>query len=307
MVVDSTGTVQAKYTYYPFGDNLSSWIAQGTDYKFTGKELDEESNFNLYYFGARYYDAKIARWISVDPAAGKYPDWSPYVYSLNNPVKVKDPDGEAAVIALGAGGATVGVGTATGVAITITTVAAVNHCVKYYTNPGYRAAVDAGTMSMGKAIGGAFGSVVAFAKQATGVKKFDKYKFRKGKSEMTQQGKPGGPDPFGSGKVVPVIPAAQKAMDEIVSGAKGVINSPELSKVITSVSEIAGSMTAPAVPAATEQAAEAVKAITTQKEATIKEGQPQQKEPADKPKDDESKKKKVKQPPLWEDKLWDVF
>jgi len=93
MVVDSTGTVQAKYTYYPFGDNLSSWVSQGTDYKFTGKELDEESNFNLYYFGARYYDAKIARWISVDPInLGS----SPYTYCYNNPLSYIDREGEYA-------------------------------------------------------------------------------------------------------------------------------------------------------------------------------------------------------------------
>jgi RHS repeat-associated protein len=41
-----------------------------TPYKFTGKELDAETG--LYYFGARYYDAKISRWISTDPALEKY-------------------------------------------------------------------------------------------------------------------------------------------------------------------------------------------------------------------------------------------
>ncbi len=40
--------------------------------KFTGKELDKETG--LYYFGARYYDARISRWVSPDPALqeGKY-------------------------------------------------------------------------------------------------------------------------------------------------------------------------------------------------------------------------------------------
>jgi len=41
-----------------------------TPYKFTGKELDKETG--LYYFGARYYDARIGRWISTDPALEEY-------------------------------------------------------------------------------------------------------------------------------------------------------------------------------------------------------------------------------------------
>lgn len=44
-------------------------------------------------FGARGYDSRIARWWSVDPLAGKYPSWSPYVFALNNPINLTDPDG----------------------------------------------------------------------------------------------------------------------------------------------------------------------------------------------------------------------
>ena len=45
------------------------------------------------YFGARYYDSDLGRWTSVDPLADKYPGWSPYNYTLNNPLKYIDPDG----------------------------------------------------------------------------------------------------------------------------------------------------------------------------------------------------------------------
>lgn len=34
-----------------------------------------------------------ARWMSVDPMADKYPGWSPYHYSLNNPLRYIDPNG----------------------------------------------------------------------------------------------------------------------------------------------------------------------------------------------------------------------
>ena len=39
-------------------------------YKFTAKELDEETG--LYYYGARYLDPKYSMWISTDPALGEY-------------------------------------------------------------------------------------------------------------------------------------------------------------------------------------------------------------------------------------------
>jgi len=62
-----------------------------TPYRFTGKEEDVETG--LYYYGARYYDPKLSIWMSVDPLAGKYPAWSPYNYTMNNPIKFIDPDG----------------------------------------------------------------------------------------------------------------------------------------------------------------------------------------------------------------------
>ncbi len=86
-------------------------------YRFTGKELDSETG--LYYYGARYLDAKYSRWLSCDPALGEYIPHAPisdeakkhnqnlsgmggvfntvnmnlYHYAGNNPVKYTDPDG----------------------------------------------------------------------------------------------------------------------------------------------------------------------------------------------------------------------
>jgi len=60
-------------------------------YLYNGKELDEESG--LYYYGARYYDAEVGRWWSVDPAYDLYYSWSPYNYVRNNPVNLTDPNG----------------------------------------------------------------------------------------------------------------------------------------------------------------------------------------------------------------------
>jgi len=65
--------------------------------------LDEDTG--LYYFGARYYDARTSVWASVDPILGDYLNGKPnggiyvpqrislYSYVLNNPLKFIDPDG----------------------------------------------------------------------------------------------------------------------------------------------------------------------------------------------------------------------
>ncbi|HOB27459.1 MAG TPA: RHS repeat-associated core domain-containing protein, partial [Bacteroidales bacterium] len=37
---------------------------------FTAKELDNETSYT--YFGARYYDADLSSWLSVDPLSDKY-------------------------------------------------------------------------------------------------------------------------------------------------------------------------------------------------------------------------------------------
>ncbi|MBD3330563.1 hypothetical protein GF354_03455 [Candidatus Peregrinibacteria bacterium] len=77
--------------YYPFGESVTASGDEESLYQFTGKEKD--SNTGLIYFGARYYDPGIGRFMSVDPLAGKYWEWSPYHYSFNNPLGFIDPDG----------------------------------------------------------------------------------------------------------------------------------------------------------------------------------------------------------------------
>ncbi|MEM5948974.1 RHS repeat-associated core domain-containing protein, partial [Spirochaetia bacterium 38H-sp] len=51
-------------------DSKDSLNLYSTLYRFTGKELDEETG--LYYYGARYLDPKTCLWISGDPALGEY-------------------------------------------------------------------------------------------------------------------------------------------------------------------------------------------------------------------------------------------
>ena len=48
----------------------------------------------MYDYGARNYDPALGRWMNVDPLAEKAPNWTPYRFCFNNPVRYTDPDGQ---------------------------------------------------------------------------------------------------------------------------------------------------------------------------------------------------------------------
>lgn len=94
------GSIDSWSDYYPFGkESRSSVSVNKPREQFTGKERDAESGLD--YFGARYYNSEVGRWMSVDPKAGKYPSLSPFVYVANNPLKFIDPDGKKIEFAKG--------------------------------------------------------------------------------------------------------------------------------------------------------------------------------------------------------------
>ncbi|MBK7695350.1 MAG: thrombospondin type 3 repeat-containing protein [Saprospiraceae bacterium] len=97
-LTDEAGNPYQFLLYLPFGESMAEQKAGGysTKYRFTGKEVDEETG--LYYFGARYYDPRISLWYGVDPLAAKYPNASPYIYCLNNPILFVDDDGKEIII-----------------------------------------------------------------------------------------------------------------------------------------------------------------------------------------------------------------
>ncbi|MCB0738600.1 MAG: hypothetical protein KDC92_13880, partial [Bacteroidetes bacterium] len=89
--------------YYPFGMLLPNRVYQadstgtgGYRYAFNGMERDDEWNGagNAYDFEARIYDARLGRWLAIDPLASRYPFESGYVFCSNIPLKYKDPNGK---------------------------------------------------------------------------------------------------------------------------------------------------------------------------------------------------------------------
>lgn len=63
------------------------------NYKYNGKDWQDELGLNFYDYGARNYDPAIGRWMNIDPLAEKAFGWTPYRYAYNNPIIYVDPDG----------------------------------------------------------------------------------------------------------------------------------------------------------------------------------------------------------------------
>src|SRR5574344_2723828 len=93
-VTDKKGNATQYDAYLPYGELLVDEHSCSEDmpYKFNGKEMDEETG--LYYYGARYMNPVTSLWYGVDPLAEKYVATGGYVYTLDNPVKLVDPDGQ---------------------------------------------------------------------------------------------------------------------------------------------------------------------------------------------------------------------
>jgi RHS repeat-associated protein len=95
--IDQTGTVIGYDDYDPFGNVLPgrSYNA-GTPNdlnKFTGHERDQEGGLDLDYMLARNYDSELGRFYSVNPMAAKHPNYTPFAYVYNNPLRLVDPLG----------------------------------------------------------------------------------------------------------------------------------------------------------------------------------------------------------------------
>ncbi len=82
----------ASYNFTAFGEELNpKYERYFNPWRFVSKRFDPE--LNLIYFGKRYYDPALARWLTTDPA-GFVDSINLYQYVLNNPFRYCDPDGQ---------------------------------------------------------------------------------------------------------------------------------------------------------------------------------------------------------------------
>ncbi len=103
VVQDNNGKaeVMQESHYYPFGMTMEgmsySRLLSGVEankYLYNGKELQDDLGLDWYDYGARMYDAQLARFHTLDPKTEEYNDQSPYLYAGNNPIKFIDLNGE---------------------------------------------------------------------------------------------------------------------------------------------------------------------------------------------------------------------
>ncbi|MDE3250128.1 MAG: hypothetical protein KGO82_15815, partial [Bacteroidota bacterium] len=85
--------------YYPFGMVSRSAYLNNLNlnyrYSFNGKENDKDvkGDGNQIDYGARIYDPRVGRFLSVDPISAKFPDLTPFQYASNLPTSGIDLDG----------------------------------------------------------------------------------------------------------------------------------------------------------------------------------------------------------------------
>ena len=92
-ITDADGKPIQYIHYAPYGELIANQQTIGYDerYKFTGKERDWETGYDM--FGARYLWSDAGIFISPDPLSDKDPGISSYAYCGWNPIKYIDPDG----------------------------------------------------------------------------------------------------------------------------------------------------------------------------------------------------------------------
>jgi RHS repeat-associated protein/uncharacterized repeat protein (TIGR01451 family) len=94
VVTDASGNVAGEQRYTPFGETRTSTGSMFTDHLYTGQR--QMADIGLYHYGARFYSAKLGRFISPDslvPGGGNPQAYNRYSYVLNNPILFNDPTG----------------------------------------------------------------------------------------------------------------------------------------------------------------------------------------------------------------------
>jgi RHS repeat-associated protein len=107
VMTNAAGVKVEATEYAPYGTIREHTGTAVTDYRYTGKELDTATN--LYYYGARYYDPMIGRFVTPDPILAAYiqnggvfepVNLNLYHYAANNPLIYVDPNGLLSTITI---------------------------------------------------------------------------------------------------------------------------------------------------------------------------------------------------------------
>ena len=96
--VNQSGATLTNNYYYPYGGNRGGAFSNLTTKRFTGQyhESSLPGGEGLSYYNARWYDAKLGRFLSADtivPGPANPQAFNRYSYVFNNPLKYIDPNG----------------------------------------------------------------------------------------------------------------------------------------------------------------------------------------------------------------------
>ena len=99
-MLGTNGMVVAQYQYDPYGNliSMSGPLAAANRYRFSSKEWND--NDGLYYYGYRFYDPNLQRWLNRDPMEEEN-DANLYRFAANNPINYYDPLGLLTVVVIG--------------------------------------------------------------------------------------------------------------------------------------------------------------------------------------------------------------
>jgi len=96
---DDSGNLLWRKSYAPYGEQIDG-NTDNEPLSYTGKQHDDATG--LTYFGARYYDPRIGRFMATDPVhfmESNPVSFNRYAYVNNNPYKYVDPDGKILFLA----------------------------------------------------------------------------------------------------------------------------------------------------------------------------------------------------------------
>ncbi|MFC5702312.1 RHS repeat-associated core domain-containing protein [Cohnella faecalis] len=97
-LINTAGTIVGTYEYDAFGNITNKTGTMNNSIRYAGYQYDEENK--LYYLNARYYDPKIARFLSEDTYRGQADDplsLNLYTYVNNEPMMYVDPTGHTTI------------------------------------------------------------------------------------------------------------------------------------------------------------------------------------------------------------------
>jgi len=103
---DASGNLLWKESYTPYGERTVNSPASSTgkgsnQLYFHGKKVEDlNGGVHLSYFGARYYDPSLGRFLQPDPEGfnpNSIHSFNRFAYGNNNPYKYVDPDGHSPI------------------------------------------------------------------------------------------------------------------------------------------------------------------------------------------------------------------